>query len=165
MGAPRERTDLAGVLVHLGILSFEPGVRPEDLSDALVLRGALDRCFGAASRRDALPARDVDTINSYASDEPPALILRPDGSVARSATDPIRAGLSAIARDAIETIARQGSDLRVCRGDGCGRIFLDRSRGKDRRWCSMARCGNRMKVTAFRRRRRRTPPAALRSDS
>lgn len=40
--------------------------------------------------------------------------------------------------------------LKCC--DGCGRLFLDRSRNRSRRWCAMEVCGNRQKVRAFRRR-------------
>jgi predicted RNA-binding Zn ribbon-like protein len=32
-----------------------------------------------------------------------------------------------------------------CQGDGCGWLFLDTSRNRSRRWCSMAECGNRAK--------------------
>jgi predicted RNA-binding Zn ribbon-like protein len=42
--------------------------------------------------------------------------------------------------------------LRRCGGDGCGWLFLDRSRSGRRRWCSMEDCGNRAKVRRFRRR-------------
>lgn len=145
------RSDLARLLGT--VLSAPPSPRPEDLADALRLRSALARCLRAAVERAPLPDRDVATLNSYASEEPPAAVLRTDGSVARAATDPIRAGLSAIARDAIELLAFGARELRVCEYAACGRIFLDRSRGKRRRWCSMQGCGNRAKVTAYRKRR------------
>lgn len=35
----------------------------------------------------------------------------------------------------------------------CTRLFLDRGRGRGRRWCDMARCGNRAKAESFRARR------------
>jgi predicted RNA-binding Zn ribbon-like protein len=35
--------------------------------------------------------------------------------------------------------------IRECEGNGCHRLFLDRTRGRGRRWCSMAVCGNRAK--------------------
>lgn len=38
--------------------------------------------------------------------------------------------------------------LRTCQG--CGTVFLDSSTNRSRRWRSMARCGNRSKVRAFR---------------
>ena len=135
-------------------LGFEPAVRPADRGDAIRLHDALAHAFAAAAARRPLAERDVATINSHASDELPAVRLAPNGSAARASTDPVRAALAAIARDAIETIAREREWLRVCAGDECGRVFLDRSRGKRRRWCSMQGCGNRAKVASFRRRAR-----------
>lgn len=147
-----DRSDLASSL-GAGVLSSAPSSRPEDVADALALREALSRCFRAAAERVRLPDRDVATVNSYASEEPPMPVLRVDGSVVRGATDPVRAGLAAIARDAIETLAFGSGDLRLCEDPACGRIFLDRSRGRRRRWCSMRSCGNRAKVAAYRKRR------------
>jgi predicted RNA-binding Zn ribbon-like protein len=40
--------------------------------------------------------------------------------------------------------------LRECRR--CTHLFLDHGRGQGRRWCSMARCGNRAKVETYRAR-------------
>lgn len=42
--------------------------------------------------------------------------------------------------------------LRECDADDCVRWFVDTSKGGRRRWCSMARCGNRAKVARYRRR-------------
>ncbi len=36
--------------------------------------------------------------------------------------------------------------VRQCEGEGCTWLFLDRSRTGQRRWCSMASCGNRAKA-------------------
>lgn len=44
------------------------------------------------------------------------------------------------------------SRLRECRR--CTHLFLDRGRGPGRRWCAMARCGNRSKAHNFRERQR-----------
>jgi predicted RNA-binding Zn ribbon-like protein len=43
------------------------------------------------------------------------------------------------------------SRLRPC--DGCGRLFLDMSRNRSRRWCDMQACGNRAKVARHRARK------------
>lgn len=45
--------------------------------------------------------------------------------------------------------------VRRCDAPGCSLWFLDTSRNGRRRWCSMARCGNRAKVAAHYRRSRR----------
>jgi predicted RNA-binding Zn ribbon-like protein len=42
------------------------------------------------------------------------------------------------------------SNVRVCEGVGCNFLFLDRTHGLTRRWCSMAICGNRAKQAARR---------------
>jgi predicted RNA-binding Zn ribbon-like protein len=43
---------------------------------------------------------------------------------------------------------------RVCRGKRCGWLFIDRSKGGQRRWCDMATCGNAAKSRRFRERHR-----------
>jgi predicted RNA-binding Zn ribbon-like protein len=42
--------------------------------------------------------------------------------------------------------------VRQCGGDDCTIVFLDRTKAHKRRSCSMAACGNRAKVAAFRAR-------------
>ena len=42
--------------------------------------------------------------------------------------------------------------VKACKGHVCSLLFLDTTRRHARRWCSMAICGNRAKVAAFRMR-------------
>ena len=44
------------------------------------------------------------------------------------------------------------SDVKACGGHACTLLFADHTRGRARRWCSMAICGNRMKQAAHRSR-------------
>jgi predicted RNA-binding Zn ribbon-like protein len=44
------------------------------------------------------------------------------------------------------------SDVKACEGHDCTLIFADHTRGRQRRWCSMAVCGNRAKQAAHRNR-------------
>lgn len=58
-----------------------------------------------------------------------------------------------------EELARfVGSDdfryVKACEGSTCTLLFVDRTRGRARRWCSMAICGNRAKQAAHRSRRK-----------
>lgn len=46
------------------------------------------------------------------------------------------------------------TQVKACEGHGCTLMFVDRTRAHSRRWCSMAVCGNRAKVTAHRSRRK-----------
>ena len=42
--------------------------------------------------------------------------------------------------------------VKACEGPPCTLLFVDRTRGRVRRWCSMAVCGNRAKQAAYRER-------------
>jgi predicted RNA-binding Zn ribbon-like protein len=44
------------------------------------------------------------------------------------------------------------TDVKACEGPSCTMMFADRTRGRARRWCSMAICGNRAKQAAHRNR-------------
>jgi predicted RNA-binding Zn ribbon-like protein len=63
--------------------------------------------------------------------------------------------LAAIARSAAELIV-EGRNARVrrCANPECRLFFYDDSRTRQRRWCSMALCGNRHKVAAFLKRKK-----------
>jgi predicted RNA-binding Zn ribbon-like protein len=63
------------------------------------------------------------------------------------------------ARSALELLlSADRRALRVCPGERCGWIFLDRTRGRTRRWCRMETCGNRAKARTHYRRRREGAP-------
>jgi predicted RNA-binding Zn ribbon-like protein len=44
------------------------------------------------------------------------------------------------------------SDVKACEGPACTLLFADHTRGRTRRWCIMALCGNRAKQAAHRHR-------------
>jgi predicted RNA-binding Zn ribbon-like protein len=48
--------------------------------------------------------------------------------------------------------------IKACEGQRCTLLFLDRTRGHARRWCSMSICGNRAKQAAHRLRTLRARP-------
>ena len=57
-----------------------------------------------------------------------------------------------LALDSANTVYRRwpgpGADLFTC--DLCGWLFIDSSRGRRRRWCSMKTCGNQAKAARYR---------------
>ena len=61
-------------------------------------------------------------------------------SVARSGLDYIRHDLALQAVALLEVLPIERT--RICPGEQCGWLFVDRSRGGKRRWCDMATCGN-----------------------
>ncbi|MDB5982408.1 MAG: hypothetical protein JWQ69_3423 [Pseudomonas sp.] len=54
-----------------------------------------------------------------------------------------------------EFVSTEGfTDVKHCEGPACTLIFVDHTRGRKRRWCSMAVCGNRAKAAAHRERQK-----------
>ena len=49
------------------------------------------------------------------------------------------------------------SDVKACEGPACTLMFADHTRGRTRRWCIMAVCGNRAKQAAHRERLKAHP--------
>jgi predicted RNA-binding Zn ribbon-like protein len=65
--------------------------------------------------------------------------------------------LAPLAESAAELFAKGDFDLvRQCESDECVLWFYDRTKSHQRRWCSMANCGNRHKVAAFRKRKQQS---------
>jgi predicted RNA-binding Zn ribbon-like protein len=59
----------------------------------------------------------------------------------------------AVALDAVRLLTGpEGDRVRQCADAQCGWFFLDESRNRSRRWCSMEACGNRNKARRFYRR-------------
>ncbi|MFI4982934.1 MAG: CGNR zinc finger domain-containing protein, partial [Nevskiales bacterium] len=58
--------------------------------------------------------------------------------------------------EAVASLLAQGDFtlVRTCESSDCTLWFHDHTKSHRRRWCSMAQCGNRQKVAAFRARRK-----------
>lgn len=76
----------------------------------------------------------------------------------RDADDRLDAVLWPVVRAAAELlVSEEAARIRLCGGDGCGWLYVDRSRNRLRRWCEMETCGTRAKS------RRRAERGARRS--
>jgi predicted RNA-binding Zn ribbon-like protein len=145
-------------LLASGVVAEHATPSPAQLRRALALREAIARAVRALVAGGAPPELDVDLINAVARRWAPRLSLDPRTlTVANDTRAPIETALGRIAVDAIELLGdpEERSRLRACGLDSCGAIFLTPSGRRERRWCSMERCGNRAKVTSFRTRRAR----------
>ena len=151
-----ETEDLARWCVEAGLLEAAPPVAPKDLEAARTLREAIYRLVQAA--RDARPMapEDVDLLNHWAVQPPLAPQLKSDGrNQFWQAEIPLAAVLASVARDAVDLLAGDLlGRIRECAEDSCTVLFIDHSRPGKRRWCSMNRCGNRVKKQAFRERQK-----------
>lgn len=145
--------DLARWLVAAGMAETMPAVSAADLVAARALREA---AYAIADARigERVPAgQDVATLNRLAGT--PAAVPRLDAQGRAHWHGDAGALLALLAREAVLLLG--GPDqtrIRQCEAEGCALLFLDTSRGGDRRWCSMKGCGNKAKVAEFRRRKR-----------
>ena len=148
--------DAARWLVTSGLLADEPRLSDTDLADLRTLRDAIYRLGSAAARGETPLAPDIRVLNSAARRADVAPQLDEDWSVRAPRSRAFESALAAIARDAIALFADDDRRplLRTCEQGDCQGLFLDRSRGERRRWCSMSRCGNRAKAAGFRLRKK-----------
>lgn len=128
------------------------GVRaqPGDVAEARRLRAAILELARARAEGRPLAPADVQALNAFAAAAPPVPQLTADGARA-PLTATATAGLSAIARDAVDLLAGPlGHRIRICAATDCEFLFVDASRPGSRRWCSMERCGNLAKTRTHR---------------
>lgn len=131
--------------------------------DARALREALRQMFQRAVRDGKVAPRDVQTLNLLLERFPAAgRIERSNGDwtmIWESQSAGAEKIFYAIVKSAAELVATgRWRALRECASDACTWMFLDTSKNHSRRWCEMARCGNRDKVQRFRARSRRARP-------
>ncbi len=150
--------DLGRWCVEAGLLDVAPAVTTDDLEAARRLREAVYRLVQAAREDLPLPAPDVDLVNGWAARPALAPQLKPQGRERIwRAEAPLEAVLATIARDAVDLLAGDLlGRIRECAEESCTVLFIDSSRPGKRRWCSMSRCGNRVKKQAFRQRQKDT---------
>jgi predicted RNA-binding Zn ribbon-like protein len=132
----------------------KPGhLMPADYRAAIALREAIFATGHAIATGTRPTTANVETINAAARGGAAIMQLDPRSLDARPiAKHPVRAALAAIASDAIAVFAQERARLGQCEDPVCGALMLSSARGAKRRWCSMATCGNRAKVAAYRAR-------------
>jgi predicted RNA-binding Zn ribbon-like protein len=110
--------------------------------------------------RPALLATDGPGVARIAEDwlgrAPGRLCVQPDTLTPRFAPE---AGTSCcllveVVLDALDLVRESPGRVRECAAPRCFVVYLDTSRNRSRRWCSMERCGARAKASAYYRRHR-----------
>ena len=95
-------------------------------------------------------------------------VLEADNGQLRARTDATTAAalVASVARDAVDLLGGPlAHRIRECSAQDCALLFLDTSRAGRRRWCSMATCGARAKMAAYRARLPRSARERDRSRS
>jgi predicted RNA-binding Zn ribbon-like protein len=147
--------DLGRWFAVAGLVAEPPPVRPGELVQARQLREAVYRLVRPDLRATPRQA-DIDVLNACASHGGLRRMLGEDArSVRLHGKHLTRSCLGEVATDAIGLLAGPLLvNVRECAQDGCSLLFLDTSRARQRRWCDMARCGNRSKAARHRRQSR-----------
>lgn len=131
-------------------------------ADVIALREALFRSFSAAIEGSAPAPADLGALNAALAAAPARALLRGAAGgllwqlPAGAEPDPVLA-LAPVLWSAGDLLAgpRLGR-VRQCANPQCRWMFLDESKGGNRRWCSMAACGNRAKAHRHYAKRRGT---------
>src|SRR2546421_3164518 len=146
--------EAAGVVSHerssslLELPQTDPQAANGILSRAIRLRDALRNAFEALIRKEEVAFECVGPINEILRITEGHDELVADGGAWKFEFIAREGGLdwllAAVARSAAEILIEgPHARLRACANPACGLFFCDKSRTHQRRWCSMAVCGNR----------------------
>ena len=141
----------------LALSGSDPDAAQSLLSRSIRLRDALRKSFGAIVRKELIARECAEPINQILRITEGHDEIDLEENTWKMEFKAREGGLdwllAAIARSAAEIIVEGAqARLRICANPACGLLFSDKSRTRRRRWCSMAICGNRHKVSSFARR-------------
>jgi predicted RNA-binding Zn ribbon-like protein len=142
-------------LVDRGLLPQGARLTEADRTTYLELRDAI-RALIVAGERETISVDDAETIDRIGL----AAGLHPHFHRAGVPTlEPKGSGVAAafgkiVAIAFVSAFDGTFEHLKLCADQTCRSVFYDRSKNQSGRWCSMATCGNRAKVRAWRDRQR-----------
>jgi len=130
---------------------FELLSHPESLVEIIQLREAIYRVGLGVARGRSISERDVEFIRDRANAPRPKIVLRSSAARWRPATSRASQQLCAVlAGEALSLFCSpNAARVGICEGGNCGWLFINESRGKQRRWCDMSDCGSRAKARRF----------------
>jgi predicted RNA-binding Zn ribbon-like protein len=131
------------------LLSSDAAVEEADLATAVTVREGLRNVLLGHAGHDPDPDA-VEALRASLADLPLRLDFTTGGyRLISTRTDPVGQALGQLL-DAVRQSSQDGTwpRLKVCARDTCRWAFYDASRNQVRRWCSMAGCGNYVKMRA-----------------
>jgi len=156
--------DLAAWSAYAGLIDSTTAARlarrgtDADLRSALVLREAVFEVFAAAGRRQPVPAAALAEVQArYAEAMAVARLVRgDDGYDWRFDGDEPGRAWWPVAVSAVRLLTSGPLDrVKACAAEaGCIGLFLDTSKNRSRRWCTMDGCGVDAKIERQASRRR-----------
>jgi predicted RNA-binding Zn ribbon-like protein len=143
--------DLARWFVATGATDHAPPISPSELAAARALRDGL---------REALLASDGPAVariaEGWLGGAPGHLCVEEDTLRPRFTPGATTSCclLVAAVLDALDLVRDSPGRVRECADAACPVMYLDTSRNRSRRWCSMEGCGARAKASTYYRRHR-----------
>jgi predicted RNA-binding Zn ribbon-like protein len=146
----RERLTSADALarwfVQAGLTDQPPAISARELEAARALREGL---------RPALLASDgprvAEIAHGWLDDAPGRLCVEPETLQPRFTPGAQTSCclLVTAVLDALDLVRESPGRVRECAGEHCPVVYLDTSRNRSRRWCSMEVCGARAKASTY----------------
>jgi predicted RNA-binding Zn ribbon-like protein len=151
-----EPADLVTFARRVGLAGDATPAGRAALHDARALRDALDALLAAGLAHEDPPPGPSAALEAAARAALDAGRLSPQGNAYAWTWPPgdAHAPVHALALAAVALLTSEPDLARLHRCAGCRWMFLDRSRGAGRRWCSMADCGTEAKKRRYVERRR-----------
>ncbi|WP_202077932.1 CGNR zinc finger domain-containing protein [Caldalkalibacillus salinus] len=132
-----------------------PSKAKEVLHQAIELRESIYRIFSLVSNNETPASKDLSILNKALGNAYGRLRVVPDENKFSlefiDCEETLDGMLPPIIQSAIDILisGKELSRVKKCEGAPCGWLFLDTSRNRSRRWCSMSDCGNRAKAKRF----------------
>lgn len=131
----------------LQITGIEPSIITDaELDQARALRALLWRVFDAQRGGLTIPAEAFADVLGTARRGITRVTMNADGSMTSHDVDGALTTLALRVTGLV--LDPPAAGVRAC--DRCGWFFIDASRGRRRRWCSMKICGNQAKAARYR---------------
>ncbi|ASK64011.1 hypothetical protein CFK37_18545 [Virgibacillus phasianinus] len=133
----------------------QPAKAKEVLQQAVELRESIYQIFSLVSNNETPVSKDLSILNEALGNAYGTMRVVPGKNKFSlellNCEETLDGMLSPIVQSAIEILIseKELSRVKKCEGAPCGWLFLDTSRNRSRRWCSMADCGNRAKAKRF----------------
>ena len=131
-----------------------PGKAKEILGRGRDLRMAIYRIFTAVAAGRTPDRASFDRLNTELAAAMEHARLESSGEGFRwgwrDTGSDLEGALWPVAKSAADLLVSHKLDrVRSCQGDTCGWLFLDMSKNRSRRWCSMSDCGNTAKARRY----------------
>lgn len=122
---------------------------------AIELREAIYRVMTRLAEGKEAEEADLDILNDELCEAMSRLEVKADLTWNLDQAEPKERALMILAISAASLITSPlRARIRACADPACAWIFIDHSKNRSRRWCTMSDCGNKAKARRFQARKR-----------